>query len=201
MFKKTGNKISQYSSQKSFLCGSKKIDFLILKNYERNNRLNWQDISNTFKVRLSGREHDKAFICAPVNLEFGLKSRPFFVVPNNGCTTKPSPFVVEGIWFGWLDWQTNTQATCLFLFINESHKFVQDHESTFAAEENDILPAYKLEQIMWWLTHCMDFTTTQIINFLAPLFQEQDKSDDQKLTHSWWVFSETWDSQTTLPIG
>jgi hypothetical protein len=47
----------------------------------------------------------------------------------------------------------------------------------------------------------MDFTTTQIINFLAPLFQEQDKSDDQKLTHSWWVFSETWDSQTTLPIG
>ncbi len=93
-------------------------------------------------MRLSGREHDKAFTCSPVNLEFGLKSRPFFVVPNNGCTTKPRPFVVEGIWFGWLDWQTNTQATCLFLFINESHKFVQDHESTFSAEENDIFPAY-----------------------------------------------------------
>jgi hypothetical protein len=122
---------------------------------------------------VSGREHDKAFTCSPVSLEFGLKSRPLWY------QTMVVPLSHHLLWwkksglFGWLDWQTNTQATCIF--ISESHKFVQDHESTFAARENDMLPAYKLEQIMWSRTHCMDFTTTQIINFLALSFRKKTK--------------------------
>jgi hypothetical protein len=87
---------------------------------------------------------------------------------------------------------------CLFIFIGESHKFVQDHESTFAAEENHHPSCLQVGTNYVMTNSLHEFYNNTKNQFPRPLFQEKDKSDNQKLTHSW-VFSETWDSQTTFP--